>query len=301
MSFVSVIMIVLNGEQFIDEAIGSVIAQQGVDWELLIIDDGSSDRTAEIASCYVEKHPDKIRLLFHPERINAGMSASRNLGIANARGDYIAFLDADDMFLPGKLAEQSAHLDAEPSTGMIYGKTLIWHSWKTGDAASDRYYDLGVVPGRTYPPRALFRTLIENRHQTPTTCNAMMRRDVLIELGGFDASFRGMFEDQVLFAKLMLRYPVHVSSRTWAWYRQHESASVQARKARYAVASAHLRFLGALFDFARRSNDAGPDEYRIIARKWFEISSRLAARRTRDALKGLKTFAYRPLSGGKGG
>ncbi|UXN72361.1 hypothetical protein N8D56_13440 [Devosia sp. A8/3-2] len=80
---------------------------------------------------------------------------------------------------------------------MIYGRTLIWHSRRTGQTADDFFYDLGTAPDRVVVPPDLLTVLLENQSQTPTTCNALMRSAFLHDLGGFESRFRGMFEDQV--------------------------------------------------------------------------------------------------------
>src|SRR5262245_36560058 len=93
---VSVIIIFFDAEQFIKEAIESVFAQTYDAWELLLVDDGSTDGSPAIAERCAKRYSGKVRHLEHGGRQNRGMSASRNLGIANANGEYIAFLDADD-------------------------------------------------------------------------------------------------------------------------------------------------------------------------------------------------------------
>src|SRR5438128_12540181 len=95
---VSAIIIFLNAEQFIQEAIESVFAQTYDNWELLLVDDGSTDGSTAIARSYLERHPRRVRYLEHSEHANRGMSASRNIGSRYARGEYIAFLDADDVW-----------------------------------------------------------------------------------------------------------------------------------------------------------------------------------------------------------
>ena len=242
---VSAIIIVLNGEGFLGEAIDSVIAQNFDDWELLVVDDGSSDGTRPLVERYATADP-RIRLLRHPDHGTHGMSASRNRGLADARGEFVAFLDADDLWLPDKLAEQVAILDRQPEAAMVYGRTLIWHEWAAAAGERDHFYELGVAPEAVYRPLQLFHQLLENRHQTPTTCNAMIRRKAAEAVGGFDPSFRTMFEDQVFFAKLLLACPAFVSGATWAKYRQHPaSASSQARDSA-EVTREHLRYLRAV-------------------------------------------------------
>lgn len=220
---VSAVIIVYNGERFLAEAIESVIAQSFTDWELIVADDGSTDSSREIAARYAGRDT-RIRAISHSDRANHGMSATRNLGVASTRAPLIAFLDCDDAWVPWKLAEQVAILDAEPDIGLVYGRTVIWHSWETGNANDDFCYELGVVPDATFSPPVLLHVLLENRAQTPTTCNAIMRRHVLERVGGFENQFRGMFEDQALFAKVLLASSAYVSSRAWALYRQHGSS-----------------------------------------------------------------------------
>lgn len=228
---VSAIIVVLNGETFLAEAIDSIRAQSLGDWELIVVDDGSTDGTERIVRDYCRQFPSQIRLLSHPDHANLGIAASRNLGIGAAQGRYVAFLDADDVWSPTKLAEQVAIMEADPELGMIYGRSLIWHSWDDSAEREDYYYDLGVTPNARYEPPALFLVLLENAAQTPTTCNAMIRRSLFDRVGRFDPRQRGMFEDLSFFGKSLAVAPTYVSDRSWAKYRQH-GASCTASSAR---------------------------------------------------------------------
>src|SRR5262249_17586544 len=129
---VSVIIIFWNEEAFIHEAIQSVFAQTYANWEMLLADDGSTDGSTAIARWYAEHHPGKVRYLEHEGHQNRGMSASRNLGIRHAQGEYIALLDADDVWLPNKLEEQVAILNARPEAGTVYG-AIQWRVRLTRD------------------------------------------------------------------------------------------------------------------------------------------------------------------------
>ena len=232
------ITIFLDEERFLAEAVESVLAQTRTDWELILVDDGSTDASPGIARAYAERHPTRIFCMTHPGGGNRGMSASRNLALRAARGRYVGFLDADDLWLPDKLAEQCAVLDAHPRCGLVYGRTLIWRSWNGG--GEDFLYPLGVEPGAEHEPPFLFELLVENQAQSPTTCNALMRRSLIEEVGGFEDGFRGMFEDQAFFAKALLAAPAYVDERIWAKYRQH-TASSSARSARAGTDLAHRR------------------------------------------------------------
>ncbi|MBI2487676.1 MAG: glycosyltransferase family 2 protein [Deltaproteobacteria bacterium] len=232
-SIVSVIIIFLNAEKFLEEAIESVFAQTYDNWELLLVDDGSTDGSTRIALKHAEKYPGKVFYLEHDSHLNRGMSASRNLGIRHARGNYIAFLDADDVWFPQKLEQQVAILNSQPEAAMVYGRTQIWYTWTNNpkDRRRDYMVDLGIRPNTLVKPPTLVRLLLQGKYQTPTTCNAMLRREIFEEIGGFIESFRGMHEDQVFFAKLGLKFPAFVANECWARYRQHpDSCCVIAEK-----------------------------------------------------------------------
>ena len=126
---VSGIIIFRNTQKFIEEAIQSVFAQTYDNWELLLVDDGSTDGSKEIAQRYANKYPEKVRYLEQENQQNLGVSAARNLGIVRAKGEYIAFLDADAVWLPHKLQQQIAILESIPQAAMLYGRTLRWYSW----------------------------------------------------------------------------------------------------------------------------------------------------------------------------
>jgi glycosyltransferase involved in cell wall biosynthesis len=220
---VSVIMIFLDAAPYLNEAVASVFAQTYGRWELLLVDDGSSDGSSVIASGYAEQHPDKVRYLEHPNHENRGMSASRNLGIVQARGEFVAFLDADDVYLPEKLERQVQILRDNPSAAMAYGGTTHWYSWtgRAEDQGRDQRRTLGVKPDTLVQPPTLPRLFLQRRAQTPGICAVLIRRPVVELVGGFNEQFKGMFEDQVFFYKLLLQYPVFIESGSWDRYRQH--------------------------------------------------------------------------------
>lgn len=231
---VSSIIIFLNGEKFIEESIASVFAQTYENWELLLVDDGSTDSSTEIAQGYAKQYPEKVRYLEHEGHQNRGMSATRNLGIKNAKGEYIAFVDDDDIWMPEKLEQQVAIFHAYPQAVMVYGRTLMWHSWQVGLEGNqqDFFPDLAVRPNRLItPPTLLIRSLINDKTQSPTTCNAIMRREIFDKVGGFEEIFRGMYEDLAFFTKIHIQFPVYVSDQYWAKYRQRSTSCFNFTKA----------------------------------------------------------------------
>ncbi len=126
MPLVSCILPVFNGERFLARALDSIFAQDGARLEVIVVDDGSTDRSAEIAAGFAG-----VRLIRQP---NGGVARARNEGVAHAEGGFIAFLDADDLWLAGKLAKQLACFEAEP--GLDLCLTLVRHV-RLDDAAPD--------------------------------------------------------------------------------------------------------------------------------------------------------------------
>jgi glycosyltransferase involved in cell wall biosynthesis len=249
---VSVIMIFLNAERFITSAIESVLAQTYAAWELVLVDDGSTDGSSAIARRFAQLQPARIRLVEHEGHANRGMSASRNLGLRQARGAYIALLDADDIYLPEKLERQVAILQAQPEAAMVYGATLHWFSWTAQPAGgrADFHRKLGVEPNTLIRPPRLVTLFLRHEAWPPGTCGVLIRRAACERVGGFEEAFRGMFEDQVFFYKLCLSEPVFVEGGSWDRYRQHPGSHSDAmlrsgewNTARDKTNSARRRFL----------------------------------------------------------
>jgi len=240
---VSVIIIFLNEERFIREAIESVFAQTYENWELLLVDDGSTDASTKIARRYAEQYPERVRYLEHDGHQNRGMSASRNLGIRHAKGKYIGFLDADDFWLPEKLAEQTTILSLYPDAAMVCGPVEWWYSW-TGDP-DDKARNHVVAPAvqidtLVQPPKLVTSIL---KTETVTTTSSLLRRDAIETVGGFEDSFYGLYEDQVFCAKLSTQLPVFVAGKCWYRWRKHPDSSCAVAVQTGNYRDARLTFL----------------------------------------------------------
>jgi glycosyltransferase involved in cell wall biosynthesis len=221
---VSIISIFLNGEAFLTEAIESVIAQTFSDWELLLVDDGSGPAATAIAKKYASQFSAKIRYLEHPNHANRGMSASRNLGIEHALGEFIAFIDADDVWLPTKLASHLLLLDANQEVGMVCGATIYWSSWSDGeDIVAPTGHRQNVI---IYPPEAVPALFPLGPAAGPSMSDIVLRAALVRRLGGFEEQFTGHYESRVFLSKVFLSAPVYFCSAISNKVRMHPASSV---------------------------------------------------------------------------
>lgn len=302
---VTVVLIFLNGETYIDEAIRSVLGQTFTQWELMLVDDGSSDRSSYIARQYAAKSPEKIRYLEHPDHENRERSASRNLGIRAGRGKYIALLDHDDVWHPEKLARQVLLLDQNPEVGMVYSATLRWFSW-TGnpdDAAKDEPRPVGVSTGKIVNPPEMIPRFLRDEGQTPATCSVLMRREAVESVGAFEEEFRGLYEDQAFFYKFFLRHAAFVQAGHWDFYRQHcESCCYVASGGTWLTPldAAYGRFLDWFHHYLETSSTSDPRVQRALAkaRRPFHHPRRYRMEQTIAAgWKDIRISAWRQVRG----
>ena len=221
---VSGVIIFLNAERFIEEAIESVFSQTYQNWELILVDDGSQDRSTAIARRYATANPSRVHYVEHESHANRGMSASRNLGVRDSKGDYVAFLDSDDVWLPRKLEEQVAILEAQPLVGIVYGLSEDWHSWSGPARRRDHIHSLGIPPNSLVEPPMLLTLFLEGQVRTPCPSDIMVRRSTMEGVGGFEDDFRGLYEDQAFLAKLYLETAVFVAGEHWSRHRRHRNS-----------------------------------------------------------------------------
>jgi len=225
---VSVVISFLDAQKFIEESIQSVFSQTFEDWELLLIDDGSTDKSSKIARQFSVRDPRRIRYFEHPDHQNRGLPASRNLGLNNARGEYIAILDSDDVWLQGKLQEQIEIMNAHPEAVLVCGLSQYWYGWtaRTEDSDKDFVESVAIPTDRVHEPPSLVPKRM-NFEWCPCPSDLMLRREALMCLGGFEESFDGMygmFEDQALMTKLALKVPIFIAGRCWTKYRIHDGS-----------------------------------------------------------------------------
>jgi GT2 family glycosyltransferase len=225
--FVTVLVAAYNGEDFLGEAIESVLAQSFADYELLIVDDASTDASAAVVGAFQDA---RVRLVRN-ER-NVGQVASLNRGLREARGEVVVRLDQDDMCLPRRLELQVEALRREPAVGLVGG----WMEIVDGEGAL-----VGTIEGRI-DDRVdfLYWTLVQ--YVLISHPAAAYRLQPVLELGGYDESL-ALAEDKDLWRRLLLagwdgrivperivRYRVHPGqlSQTRALQQRENDARSQA-------------------------------------------------------------------------
>lgn len=186
---VSVISAFLNAQKYLAEAIESVLAQDFDDFELLLVDDGSTDGSSRIAGIYAEREPHRVKLLDHPGHANRGTCASRNLAVSQSRAEFLAFVDADDCWRPSKLKEQVELLGRMAEVDAVCGSVNYWSSH---DGGEDRIVPTGHVANRPVAPvEALIQLYPLGQAAPPCPSDLLMRRSVVEAIGGFEESFTG--------------------------------------------------------------------------------------------------------------
>ncbi|MGZ7090379.1 MAG: glycosyltransferase family 2 protein [Candidatus Angelobacter sp.] len=254
---VSVIVSFLDAQAFFREAVESVLAQTFADWELLLVDDGSSDQSSSLALQYAAQHSERIRYFQHDGHANRGLPASRNLGLRQARGKYIALLDSDDVWLSRKLEEQVGLLEMHPGVVLLYGSSQYWYSWtgKQEDIALDFVQGPDVPVDKVYDPPILLRLFLSGTVSTPCPSDILFRRDPILRLGGFEESFGPPFtmhEDQAFLAKVLLHGSVFVAKNCWDRYRIHANSCCAVTRREGRESAVELAYLAWLEQYLRR-------------------------------------------------
>ena len=269
---VSIIVGFFNAERFIEETIESVFSQTLSDWELILIDDGSTDRSSAIVQQYASKNRDRVYCLTHRGRQNRGVCASRNLALSQARGTFIAVLDSDDVWLPNKLEEQVEVLEQNPHVGMVFGASRYWRRWNASGAraGSDYTPELGIETDAIHEPPSLLRRCHPlGRATAPCPSDLLLRRDVLLAVKGFEEEFTGiyqMYEDQAFLAKVYMSTPVFASARTWTKYRLHEDSCCYRVEASGEERKVRLYYLNWLSNYLRACRFQDKDIQRALSR-----------------------------------
>jgi hypothetical protein len=207
---VTVLMPVFNRERFVDEAIQSVIAQDFADFELLVVDDGSTDRTPEVLRDWTQRD---ARIVVVALAENQGIPAALNAGLAHARAPYIARLDSDDVMMSHRLAAQTTVLDTQPEV------VLVSCAYETMDTEGNY---LGTWPGNE--PHEVMTYLLNFYNIVGGGGQVMFRRSEVLAEGGYSCVYPSS-EDYDLWVRLLRRGRILTLPLIGMKQRQHGSRS----------------------------------------------------------------------------
>jgi glycosyltransferase involved in cell wall biosynthesis len=208
---VDVIIPAYNAAKYLPVAIESVMAQSFEDWRILLVDDGSTDNTAEIVAPYIERLGTKLKYIYQP---NGGLPTARNTAIRNSSSEFLALLDADDVWLPNRLAESMRCFEGRPQVGLTYG-FFTWIGPKgelLGTFDEIQRHGEGRIAPHIYT-RSVYLPC-------PTIT---FRRRCVDDVGLFDETLRAT-EDRDMWFRIALRYEVGMVRSVIAYYRTSPSS-----------------------------------------------------------------------------
>jgi glycosyltransferase involved in cell wall biosynthesis len=208
---ISAIIPVFNNGPYVAAAIESVLLQTQPPEEVIVVDDGSTDGTAEAVKPYVSR----VRYVYQS---NQGEPAARNRGIREATGEYIAFLDGDDLWVPEKLELQKLYLRGHPDCALVYSDMSTFDENGTIDASVKERFGMTLSSGRIFP--ALFmRSLFGSG-------SAMFHRRCLDKVGYFDEEFL-IGSDYEMWLRIARHFVLGAVDRPLLRYRHHSSMSTR--------------------------------------------------------------------------
>lgn len=261
-SKVSIVMPVLNGKRFIGEAIQSIAAQTYPNYELLVVDDGSSDETPELVSVLAGKMD--LKYIRHESR--RGIASSMNDGVRNASGDFIAFLDHDDAWFPEFLETQVVYLEQHPEVAMVHS------DFQTIDADGNVLeQSVAACRNRRRPSGHVFLELFMDSFIVGNS--VLIRRECFEKLGLFDESLR--WGDYHMWMRIARNYRVDYVGKVLTKYRQHSTQSTRTvpvdRSELEPVGLAAITKILELYPEVRRELGAGIVRRRM-ARLYFDMA-----------------------------
>ena len=184
---VSIIIPSYNYENFIIEAINSALSQSHSNIEIIVVDDGSTDETASIVRA-LAKNDERI---FYIHQYNQGLSAARNTGVKRSKGEFIVFLDADDILHPEKIQAHLEHFSQKPKADISYGRSRYFLSGKPEETFANIDLDnTEWMSGVSGNAAAVMPLLVVNNIMP--VCSAMLRRTVVEQVGDFDTTLKSL-------------------------------------------------------------------------------------------------------------
>ncbi len=305
MPLVSIIVPAFNCADYITDSIESALEQDYPNKEIIVIDDGSTDSTPEVLSGF----DGKITLI---QQQNSGSAVARNTGIQAAKGDFIAFLDSDDLWFPGKLTLQVEYLNAHPDIGLVYHDWMVWEMNQEGTYPPLCAPELPVGKPETDNSNSgwIYERLFSE--SIIHTTSAMLRRDLVEKAGLFDTELR-KGQDYEYWFRISRYTRVSKLKAVLSAYRINpQSVTCRPSTVNYAAL--------VIEKVLSRWGRTGPDDIEVprslirrrLATVWFDyaylhyrqgnpwIATRAFSQAIFNAPFRIKSWIYLPLSAGKG-
>lgn len=285
---VSVVIPCYNGKRFISDAIESVLRQTWEDFELVIVDDGSADTSVDIIKRYL--HEDRVRLIRHDS--NRGIAAARNTGIRNATGDYIGFLDQDDLWREDKLAVQlgRSELKHEDRVDVVFSDVDIEHVGAGRRARRHKRVPANIA--RLRPDELLTRLFLSD---FISIGSALIRKECFDAVGLMDENIRSGSDDFELFTRLAQRYRFVYIDKPLAIRRVHDENYTDAEKMVPDVLNILDRTLTVRPALLRIEKRARSRFLYMLARNLHEKGKRSRATRVYKDAVWMKPFQLKPV------
>lgn len=269
---VSIIVPFYNAERFLAEAVESVLAQTYTHWELLLVDDGSTDTSSAIARDFSSRSSKKIRYLEHEGHQNHGLATTRNFGVRHSRGEFLAFLDSDDCWFPHKLQTQVSLIESHSKADFLVSRSEYWYDWDPHRAPGQENNIPPLAPGgQLYLPTTLLTiTHPLGPHGSPCPSSFFMRRSAFGSVGGFEEAFNKktfqMFEDIAFLSKVYLNIPVLVTDSCLDRYRCHPDSMSQRAISSGEEGAARRYFFRWLEQYLREHNITDREIWKAVRR-----------------------------------
>jgi glycosyltransferase involved in cell wall biosynthesis len=253
---ISVIMPAYNAEKYISESINSVIDQTYTNWELIIIDDGSTDNTFHIIQPFLTQD-NRIKYVFQS---NSGQGKARNRGLLEAKGELIAFLDADDLWITNKLDIQVEDMNNSPEVDLLFSGAKAFKGTHQNILKHLNHNNSDIYSGLD-----AFKVFLKGNKIPILT--VLVKKEIVEAVGNFDESRHLQnVEDSHLWLKLLFEnYNLKSSNKNLAFYRVHEEQSTSNKFKNT------LKEINLIKDFTGRESSLDKDIFLEIKRKYFSL------------------------------
>lgn len=261
----SVVMAVYNGERYLEESVASILRQTFTHFELIVVDDGSTDRTPDLLSRLSRDDPRMVCI----RQEHRGQTRALNLAIGVAKGGYLARQDADDVSMPERLVRQVRYLDQHPSVGAV---------GTAAELIDQRGRVIGILPNR-HGTEQVKRGLLTVR-ATPVHGSMMMRRQAFEVVGGYREAFR-VSQDFDLWLRMIQHSDLDNLRETLYQWRMNPEGTYATQR------TMQLKYSGVALAFAREREIYGDDSYELLQRSEGDFDAFAARYRMRGLLHSL--------------